>query len=180
MTVLRRTAVGLLVALFVAVVGTLALGAHAGYRLYVVRTGSMAPALLPGDLVLDRPTNGPYAGQVITFRHSTGSDDVVTHRVTEVTAAGIIHTKGDANSTPDVWDIRPGQVEGAEVGYVRGLGYALVFLKQPRGAGAVVTIVIALVLLWSLLFPGPATRPAGGPTGRHMRGSGAVAPQPAD
>jgi signal peptidase I len=110
---------------------------------------------MPGDLIVDRPPTGHYRpGQVLTFRHSDLTTDVVTHRVTAVTPSGLIHTKGDANRTADVWQIRPDQVQGSVMFRVKALGYVLVFLRQPTGAAATLALVVALVLLWQLFFAG--------------------------
>src|SRR3954452_22820276 len=82
-----------------AVLGIVTLGAvlwGQGYRVYVIHTGSMSPAFRPGDVVVDRPAHHYRPGEVITFRHSARAPDMVTHRITDVTAAGLIHTKGDA------------------------------------------------------------------------------------
>ncbi|UQX88762.1 signal peptidase I [Jatrophihabitans telluris] len=170
--------------LFVAVLTGLALlallgtGMHLrgqGYRLYVVHTGSMMPTLMPGDVVLDRPADRvPVRGEIITFRHSDVVTDVVTHRVVS-TNRGLIQTKGDANTSADVWDIRPNQVQGVVHTKIAKLGYLLVFLQQPAGVSSVVSGLLAMIFLWGL-FEGPtdapatarqrgAHRPSGGP--RH-------------
>lgn len=147
-----------LTCLLLALVATGAGLMHNGYRLYIVHTGSMSPTYRPGDAVIDRPSHRIKPGQVITFRHST-APDVVTHRVTEITAGGIIHTKGDANPTADVWDIRPAMVRGSVAWHAPRLGYLLIFLKQPAGIGALATSILAMSLLWSLFFDQqPATR----------------------
>jgi signal peptidase len=124
-----------------------------GYRMYVVHTGSMTPTYRPGDIVVDRPNPSTYtAGEVITFRHSDLSSDVVTHRVVSVNAQGI-HTKGDANATPDAWTIRPDQVRGQAVLDIRRAGYVAVYFQQPAGIASVVTVVAGAMLLWGLFFP---------------------------
>jgi signal peptidase I len=171
MSTLRSiTRATLALALLVALVSATALWTQ-GYRVYVVHTGSMVPTYRPGDVVIDRPAQHHYrAGEVITFRHSSQTTDVVTHRITDVTPAGIIHTKGDANRTADVWDIRPDQVRGTVAMKVTDLGYLLVFLSQPAGAGSLALTVLALVLLWTLFFPADAA-----PTDDHQR-AGAAAP----
>jgi signal peptidase len=131
-----------------------------GHRAYVVHTGSMSPTYKPGSLVIDGPARGSYRpGEVITFRHSPYTTDVVTHRITDVTAAGLIHTKGDGNGTPDVWDIRPSQVRGAVIAGVPLAGYVIVYLQQPAGVGSVIAAVLSLILLWSLCFPAADERP---------------------
>ncbi len=124
----------------------------AGYRPYIIHTGSMTPELVPGDLVIDRPADDHYrVGDVITFRHGP-TDDLVTHRIIRISSAGI-HTKGDANRTADVWTIPRSYVEGVASWHVPGAGYAIVFLRQPTGFAAVVLSIIGLILLWHLFFP---------------------------
>jgi signal peptidase len=151
-TLARRIAISAF-ALLVVVVGGGALYLwHAGYRAYVVHTGSMMPTLNPGDLIIDkRPGGQVKPGEVITFRHSAQTTDVVTHRVTDVSAQGI-HTKGDANGSADVWDIRPDQVRGRVVGNVPYLGYLLVYLRQPTGSASLLAALAGVFALWGLFF----------------------------
>jgi signal peptidase len=137
---------------------------HSGYRVYIVHTGSMVPTYYPGDIVIDKAAHSsPGAGQVITFRHDVNTTDVVTHRVTGVTSTGLIHTKGDANATADVWNIRPDMVQGQVIRAVPRLGYLLVFLRQPAGIGALACSLFSLCLLWSMFFGSddPLARTAG-------------------
>ncbi len=135
----------------IAIAGVLAW--QGGYRLYVVHTGSMTPTLQVGDAVLDGPPKAAYhPGEIITFRHSDLTTDLVTHSVIDV-KGGKIHTKGDANRTADVWDIRPNQVQGVVIRRFPRLGYLLIFLRQPWGIASLVLGMLALVLLWRLIFP---------------------------
>ncbi len=127
---------------------------QSGYRAYIVHTGSMSPTYKPGSLVIDGPAKGKYhPGEVITFRHSSYTTDVVTHRITDITSTGLIHTKGDANRTADVWNIRPDQVRGTVLGGIPLAGYVVVYLQHPAGVASVVTALIAIMLLWGLWFP---------------------------
>lgn len=170
----------LVTGLLVLVVGGVA-ATRAGYRLEIVRSGSMVPSFSPGDAVVIGPVTGPVvAGQVVTFLHSNRSDDIVTHRVTDVTASGVVHTKGDANTTADVWDIRPEQVVGVQRFVVPRLGWAIVFLRDPHGLAAALLLLAALALVVQTLL---AARRGEGPfdavLGRHSgrgRGRGAADP----
>lgn len=166
---LKRVMAVVAAGVLVAVATTVGVLWHDGYRAYVVHTGSMVPEFNPGDLVIDRRANGSYhRGEVITFRHSALSTDVVTHRVVSVTPAGI-RTKGDANPTADAWVIRPNQVRGAVVWRLPGAGYLTVFLKQPFGIGALAAVIIAISLLWGLFFPSASPVPAASATRRLAR-----------
>jgi signal peptidase I len=129
----------------IAVVGLLAW--HSGYRLYIVHTGSMTPTLMVGDVVFDGPPKATYhSGDVITFRHSDHTSDLVTHSFVE-TKGGVIRTKGDANRTADVWGIRPDQVQGVVIRRLPRLGYLFIFLRQPLGLAAVILGGLAVALL---------------------------------
>ena len=172
----RKRSLGLIVValLVMGLVGTGLTFYLQGYRVYVVHTGSMEPNYLPGDVVVDGPASGDYhRGEVLTFLHSAESDDVVTHRVVGVTSKGLIHTKGDANRTPDVWEIRPDQVQGKVLFKVHGLGYLFVYLREPEGIASLATGVLALVLLWGIFFPAEDAAAA-----RGAARAGSAAPPP--
>jgi signal peptidase len=155
---LRRAVFAVGAVLVLGLLGTAAAVYTKGYRIWIVHTGSMEPGYRPGDVVVDRPPSHSYTrGEVITFRHSDLTTDVVTHRVTAVLPDGSIRTKGDANRTADVWAIRPDQVQGSVMFRVRSLGYVLMFLRQPTGVAAVVASGVAIGLLWSLFFPANET-----------------------
>ena len=146
-----------------------------GYRAYVVHTGSMQPNYKSGSLVIDRPADHDFQrGDVITFRHSAITKDVVTHRVRDITAAGLIHTKGDGNGAADVWDIRPDQVSGVVIAGIPLAGYVVVFLQQPAGIASVMLAVLAMWLLWGLFFApaaaeeGVAEKSSSEPRGRRF------------
>ena len=146
MSVVRKIRSTLFAGLLCAVVIAGFLAWQGGYRLYIVHTGSMAPTILAGDVVLDGPPKATYRpGEVITFRHSNRSTDLVTHSVIEF-KNGVIRTKGDANRTPDAWEIRPDQVQGVVVRRLPRLGYLFIFLRQPLGIASVVVGGLALML----------------------------------
>jgi signal peptidase len=157
----RRLTIGLCGLLVVTAAAFAALYAGTGHRMYVVHTGSMAPALEPGDVVLDGAPATPERGDVISFR--IPGDGVVTHRVVEVTDRGI-RTKGDANRTPDSWWVEPDELAGTVQHRLPYAGYALVYLRQPTGAASLVVGTVALVLAWGLFFP-----PEAAATGRSRR-----------
>jgi signal peptidase len=72
-----------------------------------VLTGSMEPALAPGDLVVVRPTptDDIRVGDVITFQPVSDDPTLVTHRVIGLTvgSGGVtgFTTQGDANNAAD-------------------------------------------------------------------------------
>lgn len=151
MSLTKRIGLGVLL---LALLGSAIAGAslyQQGYRAFVVRTGSMAPAIPAGDLVIDRPLSGNLrAGDVITFQVSP--TELVTHRVTSTGPEGI-RTKGDANTDPDVWTVPKRRIVGVVDAHVPNAGYLVVFMQQPTGAAALMTLGVAFLLLWGLFFP---------------------------
>ena len=103
MRLLRWIAVGLLLALLAPapVLARRLPGLHRAHRL----DDADLPAGRRGDRQAVAPQRQARARS--SPSGTRAAPDVVTHRVVEVTAGGIIHTKGDANATADVWDIRP-------------------------------------------------------------------------
>ena len=153
MRIRRRMVWGLLLLVFLGLVGTAAGFYLAGYRAYVVRTGSMVPTLDPGDLIIDRPFDGqPEVGEMITFQSNGGQSEVITHRVVAVDRSGT-NTKGDANRSSDAWTLPNQAIHGVVTARIPKFGYVVVFLQQTTGLLSIATCLITLVLLWQLFFP---------------------------
>ena len=162
MRIARRITLGLMTITLLAMAVVTLTAWHQGYRLYVVHTGSMTPALKPGDVVFDKPARGDAIidrpstaavkpGEIVTFV-SDPHGTLVTHRVVAV-KNGVITTKGDANLTNDPWTLNASQVVGQRITTLPRMGYVLMYLKQPLGIASILLSVIGLMLLWRLFFP---------------------------
>ena len=86
-------------------------GGRFGYRAVFMTTGSMRPAIAPGDLVILRPVDPTSirVGDVITFQAPVGRHELVTHRVVAMTTSAQgpeFKTRGDANQVADIWTVR--------------------------------------------------------------------------
>jgi signal peptidase len=117
------------------------------YRAFVVRTGSMSPAIPSRSLVIVEV--GFYkVGQVITFHKN---DELVSHRLIAINADGSLTTKGDANDSADPSPVDPGDVIGGVTGSPPGVGFWVEYLRNP--------LTIVSFLLWILcgwyLWPRP-------------------------
>ncbi|HVQ95256.1 MAG TPA: signal peptidase I [Mycobacteriales bacterium] len=145
-----------------------------GWQPLVVTSGSMAPGIRPGDLVLidPAPPARPGTGDIVTYRRPGASP--VTHRVVGRDAAGNYRTKGDANIQADPQLIPPDRVLGRARVLVPLLGLPGLRLRaHPAvgmtlaglvGAGAVArssrrrqTVVAVIVLLAATASSGPAS-----------------------
>jgi signal peptidase len=104
---------------------------------FSVLTGSMAPTMPAGSLVVSRPTPPEQVeiGDVVTFQLRSGEPDVVTHRVigTGWAADGdlVFVTRGDANDLADE-PVRAVQIRGVVAYHVPYLGYVNTWVGLNR------------------------------------------------
>ncbi|MEV0493864.1 signal peptidase I [Streptomyces atratus] len=150
--VISRTVLGSMVGLLVwAQLPVVALGWTAG----VVQSGSMRPALMPGDVVLYQPPprdRTPAVGQIVLAQDPTRPSRLLTHRVHQVLPNNNLITKGDANSTPDSTPIRPTALQGVarlRVPWI-GLPVQLWRAEQPVPE-AIVLLGLAILLALAAL-----------------------------
>ena len=140
----------------IAVTAGMALGR---WRFAVIDSGSMRPALDPGDVavMIAEPVADLRIGQIVAF-HPPGQPITVAHRVVSIerTAAGVvIRTKGDANSAIDRWHATlTGPAVFHETLRLPRLGYVVVFTEQRWVRFAVLlmtvlsTAAVMLVSIW--------------------------------
>jgi signal peptidase I len=150
-------AVGL-VGLFVAVVAgclmAIVAGSWvAGYDLRVVSSGSMAPAVRTGDVVVfSDDAKGVHergqrlaTGSIVVIDDSDGR--TVTHRIVEALPDGSYRTRGDANPVADSTPVAPEDVAGRVHIVVPFVGWPAVWLarggQQPVVVAATVSIALA-------------------------------------
>lgn len=129
----------------VALIALLALPRVSPFSVFVVRGGSMEPAIHVGSVVVvDRSDRVPQVGAVVTFNDPT--EGTVTHRVVAVRPSSF-QTKGDANNSVDVASRTSSEVLGTVQFSVPYVGYLLYLLEQPLvfmallvGAGSAVIV----------------------------------------
>ena len=147
-------------AVLTAALVTTGIGMVLGYRALVVRSGSMAPSVEAGDLLITKVVH-PSAiavGDVVTFRDPSRDQALVTHRVHEVVTNGSTYdftTRGDANSGVERWTIGGKGSVGRLTFTVRGLRPLLGSLTRPDVravllvAGAFILSAAALRRIWA-------------------------------
>lgn len=161
---LARTAVTVVVALCLV---ALAPSVVAGWWSGVVVSGSMAPAIQVGDVVVTRPVSGaPEPGRVVAVRDPRDPARVLVHRLQGVDADGRLVTRGDANDVADSTQATRGDLIGVAVVRVPKVGLPVVWARSGD-LGSLALAVAALTLLTAL-----ATRRVGEPPplraeGRH-------------
>ena len=122
----------LVIAVFLAVTSRTA--AFAGLRTFVVQSGSMAPNIPLGSIIITANTWFYDVGDVIAFKDTRGL--TITHRIAEklYKPDGIyLRVKGDANNAPDSELVPIDKVIGKGAFIFPYLGLAATFLKRPVG-----------------------------------------------
>lgn len=168
-----RLVVDILVAVSVLAFLLIALGPHLfGYRTQTMLTGSMAPGINPGDVVVSwpKPATDLKVGDVISYHIPVEDHRVETHRVTKIMhgkdGSISIRTQGDANDGVDPWKATLVEDQVWETRFViPEVGNAIRFFRQPAfqhgvfWAGFVGLILLGLTRIWSR--PAVEVAPAG-------------------
>jgi signal peptidase len=109
---------------------------YGGFKVLIVRSGSMQPAIKTGDIVVIQKKGNYAVGDIISFNNGYKEEMSVTHRIVGLKnnngQAGY-ETKGDANNKPDGNFVPFSNVLGRSVFRVPYLGYAVEAAKQPMG-----------------------------------------------
>ncbi|NEK60760.1 signal peptidase I, partial [Geodermatophilus sabuli] len=137
----------------------LAVGPHVfGYRTMTMLTGSMAPAIDPGDVVITTPlaVSDITEGMIITYHIPIDDHRVVTHRVISVEHTGedtvTVQTKGDANNHIDPWTaVLQGDTAYQVQAVIPAAGHLITALRTPAISSALVYGAPALLAGWLLL-----------------------------
>jgi signal peptidase len=132
-----------------------------GYQTATMLTGSMAPLINPGDVVVTKPVPATeiQVGDIITYHIPVEDQRVETHRVTEVIVNPdgtiAVKTKGDANNGVDPWTATiSGPTVDRHTLTVPYVGTAIRVLREPiilntlmYGAPAVL-VIFMLAGIW--------------------------------
>ena len=148
-----------LVVVAVLAFGVLAVGPHVlGYRTMTMLTGSMAPQINPGDVVISTPLDvqDVTKGMVISYHIPIDDHRVVTHRVVSVQHGAdgtvTVQTKGDANNAVDPWQATlQGQTAYQVRAVIPELGHVIEALRTPIVSKALIYGAPALLAGWLIL-----------------------------
>lgn len=132
-----------------------------GWQPSVVLTGSMAPSLRPGDVVLTAPLGAEPVrpGQLIRFRDPGDQTRSLLHRVVEVNPDGSVRTRGDANADDDSSPVADDRIEGAARARIPYVGLLALWLRQLPGGVASAGSLGLLMLVLAAAVPALASAP---------------------
>lgn len=111
-----------------------------GYSQLVVISGSMQPAIDPGDLLIIRQEEAYRPGDIVTF---TEGESLVTHRLLEVNGDTAL-TRGDANNTDDA-PVSLSRIQGRMVLRVPAIGSLVLYLRSSQGTLTLTALLVLLV-----------------------------------
>lgn len=144
----------LLAALAIAVLIALAL-LRTWPPLNVVMTGSMEPAIDPGDVVVMKRLGRPAeVGDIVAvhppqeIQRRLQYPDTVIHRIVAITPGGKVYTKGDARKQRDPFTVQRDRIETHVVMTLPSAGRVVAFFTSPLGL-----IWIGLGVLLFVLLP---------------------------
>lgn len=120
------------------------------YKVMVVQSGSMAPAIKMGSIVVVKPMKDYKIGEVITFGPTSRTKSPFTHRIFDIkVVAGqpVYVTKGDANDASDPREISQKEIIGKVLFDVPYIGYAVGAAKKPIGFLLIIIIPALLIVV---------------------------------
>ncbi|MEA3355222.1 MAG: signal peptidase I [Patescibacteria group bacterium] len=126
------------------------------FQVLRVMSGSMEPAIKTGSVIISQKINPSILKKddIITYTSKDNPNISITHRLIEINSQDnktIYTTKGDANSSQDIAEIKPSQIKGKVIFSLPLLGYLSVWTKKPLGFGLLVVLPAVLIILSEIL-----------------------------
>jgi len=132
------------------------------YPMLAVASGSMEPTLYKGDLIMVQGVSNACdiivgrddavpPGDIIVFHKPTDPSELIVHRAIDKELRGgtwYFQTKGDANFSPDSWELAEDHLVGKVVGHVSHIGYIPLFLREFLWTPIGMILIVALLLVF--------------------------------
>lgn len=125
------------------------------YKVMIVQSGSMAPEIKMGSVVVVKPTHSVNSGQadykigdVITFQAGRNNEPI-THRIYDIRVVDgepRYITKGDVNNAPDQREVSKNEIMGKVFFDIPYLGYVVNFAQKPLGFSLIIIIPAVLII----------------------------------
>jgi len=119
------------------------------YKVMTVISGSMAPAIKMGSVVIVKPAADYKIGDVITFGPYSKTKAPTSHRIYDIKVVDgqpVYITKGDVNNAPDAREIQKRDVLGKVLFSVPYIGFAVDFAKKPMGFALIIVVPAAIII----------------------------------
>jgi len=115
------------------------------YKILIVQSGSMEPAIHTGSIVVTKPEAHYQVGDIITFGTISKTKAPTTHRIYSIDNGKYI-TKGDANEDPDMSPITANKIIGKVLFSVPYIGYLIDFARRPLGFMLIIGLPALLLI----------------------------------
>ena len=119
------------------------------YKVLTVLSGSMAPEIKMGSVVIVKPVQDYKINDIITFGPFSKIKPATTHRIHDIKVVDgqpIYITKGDANNAPDTREIQKKDVLGKVLFDVPYVGFAVDVARKPFGFALIIVVPAALII----------------------------------
>ena len=119
------------------------------YKVMTVISGSMAPAIKMGSVVIVKPAADYKIGDVITFGPYSKTKAPTSHRIYDIKVVDgqpVYITKGDVNNAPDARELQKRDVLGKVLFSVPYIGFAVDFAKKPMGFALIIVVPAAIII----------------------------------
>lgn len=119
------------------------------YKILIVQSGSMEPAIKTGAVVVVKPTDNYQINDVITFA-GENSKKSTTHRIIDIEDTDgkkNFVTKGDANNAEDSNRITEEKIIGKVLFSVPYVGYVVAAAKEPLGFVLLIIVPASLIII---------------------------------
>lgn len=124
------------------------------YKIKIVMSGSMEPAIKTGSIVVIAPAEHYAEGDIITFGEESKDRVPTTHRIVGIRAVSGEYryaTKGDANDDPDMAEVAPATVIGKVLFSIPYAGYIIDFARKPVGFVLLIVVPATAIILDELI-----------------------------
>jgi len=119
------------------------------YKLMIVQSGSMTPAIKMGSIVMVKPMEDYNVGDVISFTNPRERQEPISHRIVDlevIEGEPFYIVKGDVNEEPDPRRVEKDEVMGKVLFDVPYLGYAVDFAQKPLGFALIIIVPAAIII----------------------------------
>ncbi|WP_164842548.1 S26 family signal peptidase [Actinoplanes solisilvae] len=142
-----------------------------GWRSTVVVSGSMTPAIQPGDVIVARPATSDTAartapGAVVLVDNPAAPGELLMHRLVDYDSKGQMILKGDANPEQDSTPVPMRNLKGVASLRIPFIGLPFLWFQEGRHLLALGTVALLLALIIWPTAGYDESRPSA-PAGRH-------------
>ena len=123
-------------------------------RLFSVQSGSMAPRVPVGGIVITSKSPSYQKGDIISFLQNNNINNIVTHRIHSINSQKnniTYKTKGDANKSPDTDTITNSQIIGKVIFTLPFLGFFTSYTQSLQGLIFFIIIPATVLVYHELL-----------------------------